>query len=107
MLTVPNANSILASRWLYNDYTHYSSFTEHSLAFVLKNACFANIWLDNAKGVGPFPKWALRKRRHWGLLRKWLVRWCWLQVFKAEQGYEPIENICFELNITAVATKDL
>lgn len=106
MLTVPNANSILASRWLYNDYTHFTSFTEYSLAFVLKNAGFTNIWLDNAKGIGPFPKWALRKRRHWPIVRKWLVRWCWLQVFIAEQPNEPIENICFELNLTAVATKE-
>lgn len=105
VLTVPNANSILASRWRYNDYTHCSSFTEHSLSFVLKNAGFQELWLDNAKGIGPFPKWALSKRRHWNLIRKWLIRWAWLQVFKAEQAYEPIDNICFELNLTAVATK--
>lgn len=106
MLTVPNANSILAARWLFNDYTHKSSFTEHSLNFVLKNSGFKNIWQDNSKGLGPFPKWAIRNKRHWPLIRKWIIRWCWLQVFKAEQHYEPIENICFELNLTAVATKD-
>lgn len=105
MLTVPNANSILASRWLYNDYTHYTSFTEYSLAFVLQNAGFKDIWLDNAKGIGKFPRWALRSRRHWPIVRKWLVRWCWLQVFMAEQPQEPIDKICFELNLTALATK--
>ena len=107
ILTVPNANSILASRWLYNDYTHHSSFTEHSLAFVLKNAGFQQIWLDNSKGIGRFPRWALRRKRYWNLIRKWLIRWCWLQVFKAEHAFEPVDNICFELNLTATATKDI
>lgn len=105
MLIVPNANSILATRWRYIDYTHFSSFTEHSLSFVLKNGGFQDLWLDNSKGVGPFPRWAIRQR-NWDLLRKWFVRWCWLQVFKAEHSFESTDNICFELNLTAVATKD-
>ena len=104
ILTVPNANAILAARWRYNDYTHFSSFTEFSLAFVLKNAGFVQLWIDNSKGLGSFPRRVWR-RKNWPALRKWLVRWCWLQVFKAEQPQEPIENICFELNLTARATK--
>lgn len=34
--TVPNANSTCAGRWRYIDWTHRTSFTEHSLAHVLK-----------------------------------------------------------------------
>lgn len=38
--TVPNANSTLASRWRYIDWTHVTSFTEHSIDFLLKNTGF-------------------------------------------------------------------
>jgi 2-polyprenyl-3-methyl-5-hydroxy-6-metoxy-1,4-benzoquinol methylase len=41
--TVPNASSGLASRWLYNDWTHHTSFTESSLDFLLFNAGFEEI----------------------------------------------------------------
>lgn len=41
--TVPNANSAIASRWRYNDYTHQISFTEHSLAYVLRAGDLAQI----------------------------------------------------------------
>jgi SAM-dependent methyltransferase len=104
LLTVPNANAILSARWRYIDYTHYSSFTEHSLNFVLRNAGFENIWMDATKGIGRFPR-RIWRRSSWPAIRKWVVRWCWLQVFKAEQSYENIDEISFELNITAVATK--
>lgn len=40
---VPNANNIIATRYRYNDWTHYTSFTEHSLDFVLYHAGFSNI----------------------------------------------------------------
>jgi len=43
ILTVPNANSVLASRNRYIDYTHHVLFTEVSLDFVLYNAGFREI----------------------------------------------------------------
>jgi 2-polyprenyl-3-methyl-5-hydroxy-6-metoxy-1,4-benzoquinol methylase len=43
ILTVPNANSILASRNRYIDFTHQVVFTEISLDFVLYNAGFKDI----------------------------------------------------------------
>jgi 2-polyprenyl-3-methyl-5-hydroxy-6-metoxy-1,4-benzoquinol methylase len=104
VLTVPNANAILFGRWRYNDYTHFSSFTEHSLYFVLKNAGFENIWMDTSKGIGRFPH-RLWRRSNWPGVRKWLVRWCWLQVFKAEIPWEKLDDISFELNLKGVATK--
>lgn len=55
VLTVPNANAILFGRWRYNDHTHYSSFTEHSLYYVLRNAGFESIQIDASKGIGRFP----------------------------------------------------
>jgi SAM-dependent methyltransferase len=102
-LTVPNANAILSARWRYNDYTHHSSFTEHSLYFVLKNAGFDEIIIDASKGLGRFPK-RLWRRDVRDLLRRWIVRWCWLQVFKAEIPWEKLDDISFELNLRAVAS---
>jgi 2-polyprenyl-3-methyl-5-hydroxy-6-metoxy-1,4-benzoquinol methylase len=103
LLTVPNANAILFGRWRYNDYTHFSSFTEHSIYFVLKNAGFETVWTDASKGIGRFPR-RLWRRSAWPNARKWIVRWCWLQVFKAEIPYERLEDISFELNLVAVGT---
>lgn len=106
ILTVPNANSPLSARWRYNDYTHCSSFTEHSLFFVLRNAGFMNIEIDCSKGIGKFPLkwWHLEKRSE---VRKWLVRFAWLQVFKAElHPNEDLNDICFELNLKAIASSD-
>jgi SAM-dependent methyltransferase len=104
LLTVPNANSILASRWRHIDFTHYTSFTEHSLDFVLRNGGFEDICIDNAKGIGRFPR-RLWRRSAWPALRRWLVRWCWLQVFEAEVPWEKIDDISFELNLKAMAIK--
>lgn len=104
VLTVPNANAILASRWRYIDYTHLASFTEHSLHFVLRNAGFEKIEMANNKGLGPMP-WRLWHSRARVRFRRWLVRWCWLQVFKAELGWEKLDAISFDLNLKTVATK--
>lgn len=107
IVTVPNANSPLACRWRYIDFTHYCSFTEHSLFFVLKNAGFGVIQMDNSKGIGAFPRrWWQRGQR--GALRKWLVRFAWLQVFKAElHPNENLNPVCFELNLKAVAINNV
>ena len=102
IVQVPNANSILAARWRYNDYTHYSSFTEHSLYFVLRNAGFDDIKIDASKGIGSPPKklWRAQSRQ---ALRRYLVRWIWLQVFKAELPWEALDDISFDLNLKAIA----
>ncbi len=103
LLTVPNAKARLAGRGLLNDYTHHSSFTEHSLYFVLKNAGFDRLEMDNSKGLGRLSK-RLWRRESRNALRKWLIRWWWLQVFKAEIPWEKIDDISFELNLKAIAT---
>jgi 2-polyprenyl-3-methyl-5-hydroxy-6-metoxy-1,4-benzoquinol methylase len=105
IITAPNANSILASRWRYIDYTHHSSFTEHSLLFVLRNAGFTTVNVANEKGIGRFPR-RLWTRSGLGALRRWLVRWAWLQVYKAELAADELSAISFELNLQAVAFKD-
>lgn len=104
ILTTPNANSPLASRWRYIDHTHHSSFTEHSLHFTLQNAGFGNIVIEGAAKLGrpPMKLWQRSKRQ---ALRKWIVRWCWTQVFRAELPWENLEDISFELNLTAVSDR--
>lgn len=104
LLAVPNANSLLAARWRYIDYTHHTSFTEHSLDFVLRNAGFTDIRIDASKGIGRFPR-RIWRRSSWPVIRKWIVRWCWLQVFRTELPWESLDDISFELNLTAVAVK--
>ena len=103
-LTVPNANAIISARWRYIDYTHHSSFTEHSLYFGLKNAGFEIVEIDAEKGIGRFTL-RLWRRNGWARVRKWVVRWCWLQVHKAEIPWERLEQMSFELNLKATATK--
>lgn len=103
VVQVPNANSILASRWRYLDFTHYSSFTEHSLSFALKNAGFKDIQIMAEKGLGRRPSLRLWRFGAIRSLRKYMVRWLWSQVYKAELPFTPIDEICFELNLNAVA----
>jgi len=104
LMDVPNANAILSSRWRYIDYTHHTSFTEHSLYFVLRNAGFEKIWIDSNKGIGRFPRrlWLRSARLD---ARRWLVRWWWFQVVAAELHWQSIADISFDLNLTATATK--
>jgi 2-polyprenyl-3-methyl-5-hydroxy-6-metoxy-1,4-benzoquinol methylase len=104
VLTVPNANSVLFGRWRHIDFTHFSSYTEHSLFFVLRNAGFESIKLDSSKGITRFPR-RLWSRSAWPRVRKWIVRWCWLQVFKAELPGTNLDEISFELNLKATAIK--
>lgn len=49
MLTTPNANSVFASRYRYIDWTHTTSFTEHSVDFVLKTAGFKAVMVGAAE----------------------------------------------------------
>jgi len=39
--TVPNANHAFSGRMMHSDFTHELAFTEHSLAYVLRNAGFS------------------------------------------------------------------
>lgn len=106
IVQVPNANAILAARWRYIDFTHYTSFTEHSLYFVLRNAGFNEIEISAEKGMHrpSLRIWRKNVLRSFGASwRRYLVRWLWLQVFKAELPWERVEDISFELNLKAIA----
>lgn len=106
LLTVPNANSPLASRWRYIDYTHYCSFTEHSLTFLLRNAGFGEISLADSKGLRR-PSLRFWRPSSWIGYRKCLVRWLWYQVYRAELPHESLDDISFDLNLSGMAQKKL
>jgi 2-polyprenyl-3-methyl-5-hydroxy-6-metoxy-1,4-benzoquinol methylase len=101
-ISTPNANSIIASRWRYNDYTHYCSFTEHSLNFVLLNAGFKNIEYKSTIGPGVFPKrfWT---RRFLHNLKKWIIRYLWYHIFLVEIDSPEVKKISFDLNLIVLA----
>lgn len=100
---VPNANSGLAARWRYNDWTHTCSFTEASLDFVLFNAGFENIRVTEAQ---PFRlQWSrlLNPRQYLTAAFRLLRR----AEFIAEFGYGPGRRIPLTLNVLATAMRPL
>ena len=107
VVTVPNANSALAGRWRYNDWTHCTSFTEHSLDFVLHNAGFHDIQIRPVEfSRRPRLPWILRK----SVLQWWLF--CGFRLFRrleaiAELGYQQGRAIPLSLNIVATAKKQI
>ncbi len=111
IVQVPNATFIMAPRWRYIDYTHYASFTDHSLNYVLRNAGFGKVEMPPSQKVyrpslrGFLFRRAERKAFR-SRLRRWIVRWCWEQVIRAELPFENVRQLWLDPNLTAVATKD-
>jgi SAM-dependent methyltransferase len=62
---VPNCDSVIASRYRYNDWTHQTQFGDASLEFVLLNAGFRNIRVFETPDRLPTNKavvrWVLRR----------------------------------------------
>ncbi|MCS7123500.1 MAG: class I SAM-dependent methyltransferase [Candidatus Aenigmarchaeota archaeon] len=93
ILTVPNANSYLACRQRYNDWTHTSSFTEHSIEYILRNAGFQGFSILD---IVPFDKlWIIRK----------LVRAISRMFLISEYGLRGGLKIPLSLNLLVVAWK--
>jgi hypothetical protein len=108
IVQVPNANSMLAARWRYNDFTHHSSFTEHSLYFVLKVSGFAEARAEAVKSIiRPSLRFWKREVRSTAKAawRRFLVRWFWVQVFKAELPNIDTDRLSMELNLRAVGVR--
>jgi SAM-dependent methyltransferase len=104
--SVPNANSTLAGRWRYNDWTHHGSFTEHSLDLLLHSAGFADITVGEVEfHTRPVNWWLpfLGGARHWWALR-FFRAWRRLEVM-AELGPQEGRSVPLSLNLLAVARK--
>jgi SAM-dependent methyltransferase len=110
LVQTPNANSILAARWRYNDFTHSSSFTEHSIRFVLLNSGFTSVEVPvNSPARRPSLRlWRAEARRNFGRdLRRFMIDRVWRAVLRSELGdFDEVERIPTTLNLLAVATKD-
>ena len=107
VVQVPNANSIAASRWLYNDFTHICSYTEQSLRPVMLNGGFTKVKIESAGNSADRP--SLRPSRVFTKsqreqARRWLVRLLWRQVLIAELG-DTARSLPLELNLLAIADK--
>ncbi|MEN3015362.1 MAG: class I SAM-dependent methyltransferase [bacterium] len=104
ILTVPNANSTFASRWRYIDWTHYTSFTEHSLEFVLINSGFKKIKIMEIE--------FFKRPRLPFIIRKSVIHWLLLKLVRmfrrieayAELGREGL-TIPLSLNLLCIAKK--
>lgn len=105
IFSVPNANSALAARWRYNDWTHQISFTEHSIDFLLFNAGFSKI------SVYPY-EFSIRPRWAW-LPRKSTLTWAMFRLYRiwrrgemmAELGPDQGRAIPLSLNLLVVADR--
>ena len=105
LLTVPNANSSLANRWRYNDWTHELSFTEHSLDFVLYHAGFRTITVSPAEFIQR-PRFfflPVAGSRHWWAFR--FFRFLRRMEMMAELGPDQGRQVPLSLNLLAVADK--
>lgn len=99
--SVPNANSVLGNRNRYIDYTHYVTFTEISLDFVLYNSGFENIEI--------LPMDFIRFSVNPVKLIHWLVfktsRFFRKLTFIAELGFSQGKSIPLSFNLIGLAKK--
>ncbi len=103
--TVPNANSSLAGRWRYIDWTHCSSFTEHSLDFLLHHGGFREIRVMEVDYFQrPGYVWLpIGGTRHWWAFR--FFRMIRRIQMMAELGPDQGRQVPLSLNLLGVARK--
>jgi SAM-dependent methyltransferase len=102
--TTPNANSALAGRYRYLDWTHQTAFTEHSLDFLLYNGGFREIQVGAVDFFERPALWWLPfgAGRHWWAFRFFRM-WRRLEMM-AELGSQG-RQVPLSLNLLAVARK--
>ncbi|MEO6875270.1 MAG: class I SAM-dependent methyltransferase [Opitutaceae bacterium] len=87
--SVPNANSTLGTRQRYMDWTHHTSFTEHSLDFALHHGGFHQIRVLADDGPAKRLPWLPLWRRRWWYVRgffRTVRRWQLMGEFGPEEG---------------------
>lgn len=104
LVKVPNANSLMAARWRYIDWTHTSSFTEASLDFVCLNAGLAQPeYLPDDSSMRPRLRWLPRPSLARYYLRV-LLRSLWKLYLFAELGAQ-VKQITVGYNLFARTTR--
>lgn len=109
IMQVPNASSPLAMRWMYQDFTHASTFTERSIRFALNNASFSKVNVPATQNRTPRPSlrpWELFAKKNRWYVKHWLVRSAWRMVLETELRGDDISLIPLSLNLMAIADKD-
>ena len=104
VIQVPNASSMFASIWRYNDYTHTSSFTDLSLQFCVLNAGFSNVTIIREKPLcrPSLRLWQPRARASWG---RWIFEKLWRAASRHEFGADTDKDIFFGINLFGYADK--
>lgn len=108
IIRVPNANSMVWTRWHYNDFTHRVGFTESSVFFVLRNAGFLAVSVPPSENMEPRPSVRLRKlfsAGGWNQVQRWVIRRLWRRVLSIEFGEEQTRKMPLGLNLLAIADK--
>jgi SAM-dependent methyltransferase len=105
LATTPNANSTLAARCRYLDWTHRTAFTEHSLDFLLHNAGLSQIQVSEIEYTERPKLWWLPTSagRYWWAFR-FFRTWRRLEVM-AELGPAQGRRVPLSLNLLIVAKK--
>lgn len=101
VLSTPNANSPVACRYRYLDFTHVTSHTESSLIFLARNAGFRTVDVVPTRlGRPPLRLWRTQARAQ---LRRWVVRRIWMWTLRAELGPDLSSGIVsIDPNLLAV-----
>jgi cyclopropane fatty-acyl-phospholipid synthase-like methyltransferase len=104
LVKVPNANSLMAARWRYIDWTHTSSFTEASLDFVCLSAGLTQPeYLTDDSSLRPRLRWFPRPSVARYYLRV-LLRSLWKLYLYAELGSQT-KKITVGYNLLARASR--
>lgn len=104
VVSVPNANSPVACRYRYNDWTHTCAFTEHSLDFVMASSGFDDFEFLPYSVSAPtfFPHFT--QARFWTSKLRRLTRALRRLEMIGELGRQGF-RIPLDVNLLAIATK--
>jgi len=108
IVRAPNANSIIAPRWQYIDFTHYTSYTEHSIRFAIRSAGFTDVHVPYDDNLEPRPSLRPGKLFTKGnrtQFKRWIIRRLWRQVMMVEMGEKQAMRIPLGVNLLAIADK--
>lgn len=105
MLTTPNANSAIASRYRYIDLTHENSFTEHSIEFLLKISGFKKVVVCEPNNESNYPPLFNLSALYYWILRR-LLRLAQKTVLAIELGQKEADKIPLTPNLLVIAMID-
>lgn len=109
LVKVPNASSIVAARWQFIDFTHFTSYTEYSIRYAIRIAGFSRVEVPATENLEPRPSLRLMTlftAGTWMQFKRWMVRRAWRMVMAVEFGEDYVNNIPLGLNLMAIADKE-